>query len=170
MSSNKTAIENIIISIIPPALKAFRDEVKEQNFVLTGKLIKDIDTNVLNTLKGFVIQFLIKDYGVYLDKGVSPNKVPYNPGSGAKKSKYITGLIRWARLKFGANKKSAKSIAFAVARIHKKEGIASKGSRAFSKNGKRGGFIEDSLIKIEKDLINYLTTEIINFVLNIKIV
>lgn len=47
MSSNKTAIENIIISIIPPALKAFRDEVKEQNFVLTGKLIKDIDTSTL---------------------------------------------------------------------------------------------------------------------------
>jgi hypothetical protein len=74
------------------------------------------------------------NYGLSLNDGIKPSRVPYTiptPGrrGGGKNSgrrggsKYIQGLIRWAKLKFRLNEKKARGMAFAVARKHKLNGF-----------------------------------------------
>jgi hypothetical protein len=77
--------------------------------------------------------------------GVTAARIPYSPGSGAKTSKYIDGLIRYAKQRMGASDKEAKGIAFAIASRHKKEGMPTVASAKFSSTGKRTGFIEAAL-------------------------
>ena len=52
---------------------------------------------------------------------------------------------RYAKLRFGASDKESKSIAFAIASKHKKEGMPTIKSQKHSKTGKRTGFIETAL-------------------------
>jgi hypothetical protein len=70
---------------------------------------------------------IMLNYGLSLNDGIKPSRVPYTiptPGrrGGGKNSgrrggsKYIQGLIRWAKLKFRLNEKKARGMAFAVAR------------------------------------------------------
>lgn len=90
---------------------------------LTGNLVKSINYNVDATVNRAFIEFTLLDYGMILNYGVPPNRIPYSPGSGAKSSKYIDGLKLYAKLRFNANDKEAERIAFAIARKHKKYGM-----------------------------------------------
>jgi hypothetical protein len=62
-------------------------------------------------------------YGNVLDKGIKPERIPYKRGSGAGTSKYITGLINWVSMRLGITGSAGKSIAFAIAEKHKREGL-----------------------------------------------
>jgi hypothetical protein len=77
----------------------------------------------INTL---IIEGLVPDYMAINNQGVPANKIPYYPGSGRKTSKYIDGLIEYAKKRMGKSDKEAKSVAFAIASKHKKGGNANK--------------------------------------------
>lgn len=128
-------------------------EIKEQGHKLTNKLIDSVGYKIERTGGDFTIIFDMEFYGAILDKGVTAARIPFGgKGTGAKTSKYIQGLTRYARLRFNVNAKEAVKIAFAIAHKQKKQGMPTKVSFKFSKTGKRTGFIEDTLQDVEKDI------------------
>jgi len=138
-------MENIAEQIGKLALQAIAIEWRNQGHNLTGKAVSEMETLVIQTAKGYTIEGYLNDYMAYLNTGIPANRIPYSPGSGARRSKYIEGLQRYAKMRMGASDKEALSIAFAIASKHKREGMPTRGSARFSNTGKRTGFVEEAL-------------------------
>jgi hypothetical protein len=118
---------------------------KAQGHDLTGNAVQQMETQIIMTAEGAVINGLVVDYMIPTNTGVTAARIPYTPGSGRKTSKYIDGLINYVKLRMGKSDKEAKGIAFAIASRHKKEGMPTKASAKFSSTGKRTGFIDEAL-------------------------
>lgn len=124
-------------------------ELRDQGHKLTGGLIRSLEYKVRRTANEVLIDFFSAPYGRILNTGVPARKIPFSPGAPrGKTSKYIEGLIRYAKKRFGFSKKQATRRAFQIANAHKREGMPTRGSYRFSKNGRRTGWID---IVIEKD-------------------
>jgi hypothetical protein len=71
------------------------------------------------------------EYGIYVDQGVSAERIPYtrrNRGEGSGgTSKYITGLKNYGILRLGLDERAALSFAFAVAEKHSTFGMPGSG-------------------------------------------
>lgn len=151
------SVNDLIISGMEAALKESSKEVIKQielqNFIHKGSLIKSVRP-IVKDMKKIIRGFItMNPYGFILNKGVSPGNVPYSGSHGkGGVSKYIQALIYWARSKFGLSLRNATSRAFAIANVHKKQGIASRNSIVFSKNGKRKGFINDAVSEIADNI------------------
>lgn len=103
---------------------ALAKEFEAEGHKMTGKLIDDIETVTTNTAEGFVQDYLIYKYGAYLHSGVKADRIPFNPGSGAKKSLYIEGLMRYVKMRMGISElRQQKSVAFAIAYKQKQVGM-----------------------------------------------
>jgi hypothetical protein len=112
----------------------------------SGKLMKSIVYSVQTFLDGLGFDVYMERYGIYLDKGIKPERIPFSIGSGRQSSKYIQGLIRFAKtLPFVSNQRQAQSIAFAIAVVQKREGMSTVASRRFSATGRRQGFFTDAV-------------------------
>lgn len=134
-----------------------RTELKAQGHYLTGKLHDSIQYKI-ETLPGLVrAEMECEDYGLAMEFGVPAERIPYSPGSGAGSSKYIQGLIRYWN-KRGVTGREGVSAAFATARKHKKEGMPTRASAAFSTTGKRTGFAT-TVIERDLDLIGRVLEE-----------
>ena len=133
------------------AIQAVAIEWKNQGHNLTGNAIQQLETRIIAG-SDIIIQGYVVDYMANINAGVTAANIPYSPGSGARSSKYISGLIDYVKRRMGKSDREAKSIAFAIASRHKKEGMPSKASVRFSSTGKRTGFIEAALDGIEPKL------------------
>lgn len=101
-------------------LKSFTDE----GHTLTGALIRDIESEADAYSGGFAINFMAEKYGTYLNFGVKANRIPYTRGSGAGRSAYITGLMKYVQLRMNINDpRQQKSVAFAIATEQRKKGM-----------------------------------------------
>lgn len=130
----------------------------EQGHKLSGTLESSLMAHNIVTLNGALLNFYYEDYGVPLDTGVPANKIPFSPGSGAKSSKYIDGLMRYVKARMNVSgDKEAKSIAFAIAYKQKREGMSTEASKRFSTTGKRNNWVNNTLERIDDEL-----TELIN--------
>ena len=150
-------LQKLADDIAQMAIDAVANEWKAQGHNLTGSAIKNMETVIRMETDKIFIEGFVPDYMAINNKGVLATKIPYYPGSGRKESEYIKGLMKYAKLRFGASDKESKSIAFAIASKHKKEGMPTIKSQKHSKTGKRTGFIEQALDKKEAemaDLIN----------------
>lgn len=157
----------IVEQIARLALEAVAIEWKNQGHNLTGTAIRELETRIIAG-GDIIIQGYVTDYMANINAGVTAANIPYSPGSGASSSKYIAGLIEYAKRRMLVGDREAKSIAFAIASRHKKEGMPSKASVRFSSTGKRTGFIEAALDGIEPKLaalIEQGIEETINFVI-----
>lgn len=124
-------------------VSVLRQELIGQGHSATGRLAKSIDFDIKDDGLGALINIVHEEYGIYVNTGVRPERVPFTLGSGAKSSKFITALIKWVLIKgIAPGFAKAKGIAFAIAKNAKKEGIPSKGSYKFSNNGRRTGWID----------------------------
>ena len=87
----------------------------------TGQLQKSFAFEIVND---DTLQFICEEYGVVLNDGVKPSRIPFGGNTGkAKTSAYIQGLKSWAQSKLGVSAKESTSVAFAIARVHKKKGM-----------------------------------------------
>jgi hypothetical protein len=102
---------------------AVRQAFALQGHDLTGALSKSIKYEVEAKTDSAKIEFMLLNYGMVLNYGVTPARIPFTSGSGAKGSKYIDGLKMFAKFRFGADEKTATRIAFAIAHKHKKYGM-----------------------------------------------
>jgi len=127
--------------------KAFGQELREQGHYLTGGLERSINGEISEVGNVAQLEGTAANYSVFLDAGVTPEKVPFKQGSGAGHSKYIDGLITYFKLR-GLSDKEAERAAFATAKVQKNEGMPTKGSYAYSKNNERKLFIERTENKV----------------------
>lgn len=128
-----------------------RQQLKIANHIMTGDLVESIESRILSTIEGRKIEIWLNSYGIALDQGVPPDKIPFTEPSGrGGRSKYIEGLQRFAQLKLGVtdNRKSL-GIAFAIARKHKKVGMPVKGPTQFIQ--KTLDATEDDIIRFAED-------------------
>ena len=146
---------SIISDYVIAELKKTLDE---QGHKLSGTLQDSIMAHNVTVLNGFYLNFYYEDYGVPLDTGVPSNKIPFSPGSGAKQSKYIDGLIKYVKARMNiSGDKEAKGIAFAIAYKQKREGMSTESSKRFSSTGKRNNWVNNTLERIDDKL-----TQLIN--------
>jgi len=146
-------IRNALISLGVTLEKDLADELVSQGHRLTGKLIASIEVKLASMIDKLQLEGKFEDYGIVVDTGVDASVVRsklFNPGSGRKRSRYITGLINWARIKFSVDARKAKGIAFAIAHTHLKTGIPTSGER-----GK--GWVSKTLVKNEKKIFNVMS-------------
>ena len=92
-------------------------------------------------------------YHKYVRHGVSAERIPYTRGSGAGSSRYIQGLTKYVKNRMGLQGVEAVSVAFAIANVHKQEGMPTQASRAYSQTGERTRFVENAIEEIERDQI-----------------
>lgn len=134
-------------------------EIEAQGHRHSGKLIESIEYHIAVMADTIVAQIFMNDYWVYVNYGVHKDRIPYQRGSGKKSSKYIAGLIKYFSEK-GYPIRKAKGMAFATANKHKQEGMPTSGSYLFSNNGKRTGFVIDTIDREFNTIIDYLEASI----------
>jgi len=122
----------------------FVEELEQQGHRATGNLIRSVVAKVSAGLDEIDIAMSHFNYGVVVNTGVISGRVPYSRGSGAKTSKFIDALMAWIRQRgiAGGLDKTVRSIAFAMATAMKRDGIPTKGSYAFTSNGRRTEWID----------------------------
>ena len=123
-----------------------RIRLAEQGHRATGKLIRSLEAQITSAdIDQLVGVILAEDYGKIVDSGVPASRIPYRRGSGAKSSQYIQALIDWIDIiRPGLQANERKSFAFAIANTHKREGMPTKASSRFSKDGTRTNWIESA--------------------------
>ncbi len=151
---------------------ALIDEFVQQGHNNTGDFVRSIVREVEDFGRLISIDFYFNKYGIYQDKGVKPANIPYSYRSGAGSSKYIQALIKWVTQRgIVTNQKQAQSMAFAIARKHKKEGMPTRGSYQYSLNGRRLGFATETFTKLEPEiesrLIDYFGDQVQFILFNI---
>ena len=146
-------------------VEAIRRELRLQGHSGTGLLIDSIEYVIHHEFDD-ILQVYADYYGKYVNFGVKPDRVPYSPRQKGEAprggvSKYIEALEKYVLENgFVASLKDAKSMAFAIAAKHKKEGMPTRDSYKHSVTGKRTEFIEDAIDGISEQL-NDLIYEII---------
>jgi hypothetical protein len=135
------ALGNFII----PLLTAELDRLDHK---MDGNLEKSFEVKVVEKGGEVVVQFLMLNYALSLNYGIKPKKIPYTIGGAPRggKSKYIQGLIEFAKKKLKATKKNAKNIAFAIATKHKKVGYTIDKSKL--------GFMDNVLTAEQKKIVS----------------
>jgi hypothetical protein len=143
----EASLQKLADEISVLAISVVANEWRLQGHELTGSAVKQMETMVRMEINTLIIEGFVPDYMAINNSGVTAARIPYTPNSGRPPSKYISGLIDYVQRRMGKSEKEAKSIAFAIASKHKKEGMPTKTSARFSKTGKRTGFIEQALDK-----------------------
>lgn len=140
---------NDLLQNLAELLKAeMRQQLRIAGHVMTGELEDSIEERIVSTITGRKIEIWLNSYGIALDQGVPPERIPFTEPSGrGGRSLYIEGLQRFARLKLGVtDNRESLSIAFAIARKHKKVGMPVKGPTEF---------IQKTLDETESDIIKF---------------
>lgn len=144
-----------------------KNEVLEQGHKDTGKLINSMNYDIIEKGNIIEVMFTYAFYGRFVNDGVPASKVRYG----------IEIIIDWAKRKGIIKSKKDYGIAYAIKATHQKQGIPSKGSFKFSKNGRRKDF-QDHVIKqipstvnplIEKELIKPLQMFFFDMLKNSKV-
>lgn len=132
------------ITVLATDIKA---ELTKQGHIDTGKLANSMTVKKVESGDTLSVGVEMEDYYGIVESGVKRFRIPFGgrkkKGNNKKKSEYIKALIEWWERK-GKNAEKAKSAAFATAKKHKEEGMPSRNSYKFSKNGRRLKFIQES--------------------------
>lgn len=122
-----------------------KDEFKKQGHTLTGALEENIRIEIHKLNSRVIGELWINDYYKYVDQGVPSERIPYSGPGGGGTSKYIEALYEYAKIRMGVSEDDALGVAFAIANTHKKEGMPTHASGAFSSTGNRTGFFTSTL-------------------------
>lgn len=122
-------------------VESIKEELDQQGHRASGKLIESIEAKVKNDFDSILSgEVFMEEYGQYLDKRIPPQRIKYNP----------LWLLPWAkRVKPGLSDQELRSFVFAVWSKHKKEGMPTRGSYAYSKNGRRTEWSKHAVEKKE---------------------
>ena len=150
--STANAIADALKVVSARSIKKFQANIDAQGHNLTGRLKGSFETVTRQTENTSEADILVEGYGQFVDQGVKAARIPYSGRSGrGGKSKYIEGLKDFF-IKRGRGATEALRAAFATAAKHRREGMPTRASYRFSRNGKRLGIITDEIPGIETDL------------------
>lgn len=117
-----------------------------QGHELTGRAVREMRMQVIETASGIDINGLILDYMARVNEGTPADKILVN-------SRYISELTDYViRRGIESGRQEAEDIARRIATTHYTEGSPTIASRRFSKTGKRTGFIEDGLERAKDEI------------------
>jgi hypothetical protein len=156
MLSELTHVIEFVMLELRDKLRKSQDD---QGHTLTGKLRDSIDYTTEHTGTTIVSKMYMEDYGVFVEFGVSADRIPYS-GKGGRggTSKYIQGLISFFELR-GLSGREAVGAAFATAAVHKRDGMPTRRSSRFSKTGERTGFVRTVVEKEVKSITDKIEKE-----------
>lgn len=119
-----------------------QDELLQQGHRATSNLIRSLEPKVVkDTLDLLIGQILMLDYGEKVDTGTPASQVP-KPTDGARYRQYILNLLDWTFvIEPSIPMNERYRWVRGTARAHAREGIPTKASVRFSKNGRRTGWI-----------------------------
>lgn len=145
--------------------RKLQKELQQQGHVLTGALRDSIQYSIkysAGITAGTVIaEMTALDYGMIVEVGVPANKIPYGGRTGkGGTSKYIQGLVRFWQIKKGLGEREALRAAFATAAVHKREGMPSRGSYGYARNGERKNWIKNTLANNLEQVQRVLKNEV----------
>lgn len=173
--NGRSASNGLMLSepeILLLASKVINDEIiqhfEQQGHRLTGAWEDSLRADEIGDgVTGYAYK-----YGSIVDAGTTAARIPFSENSGAGTSKYIAGLMQfWKLRKPGISDKEALSLAFATAKVQKKEGMSTLGSRDYSATKQRQRFIEDALDATEgktKEIVFGGLVELIDETVNEK--
>lgn len=144
--SSKDVIFGAMVDAMELMQKGLREELKAQGHYLTGRLSESIDFRVFTKGSSVVVgEMYAVDYAMVLEVGVKPERIPYGGRTGrGGTSRYIQGLVDFFQLR-GLGEREAMRAAFATANVQKQEGMPTANSYRFSNNGRRTGFVAETL-------------------------
>lgn len=148
-------IETALLQELKKITDLLKAELSAQGHRNTGSLERSFTHEVRRESGMLIGAIKSNEYSIYLEFGVPANRIPFSPGSGAKSSKYIAGLINYFTTK-GLAASEARGAAFATAHAHKREGMPTRASFAYSSNGRRVGFMRTTLSQYLPTLVNNL--------------
>ena len=89
-------LKEVVSDIMSEFRTALRAELARQGHVLTGNLSDSIDFEISVDGNSVVGRMYVPDYGIYVETGVTADRIPYGGRSGkGGTSQYIQGLIRF---------------------------------------------------------------------------
>ena len=151
--STANAIADALKVVSARSIRKFQANIDDQGHNLTGRLKGSFETVTRQTENTSEADILVEGYGQFVDQGVKAARIPYSGRSGrGGKSKYVEGLKDFF-IKRGRGATEALRAAFATAAKHRREGMPTRASYRFSRNGKRLGIITDEIPGIETDLV-----------------
>lgn len=149
--------DNAVIEDLAALLvRTMKDLIIQSGHQMTGELVQSVESVISQSGTKVILDILLNSYGLALDKGVPPERIPYTPPPPFRggKSKYIEGLARFARIKLGkSDPKEALSIAFAIANKHKKTGMPVSGASRFIERT-----VNATEAEIERAVLDYGST------------
>lgn len=143
--TQEEALNTLSLEVAEIVLISVKAELEAQGHKMTGDLYNSIRYEIRSEASKVIIDYSFLDYGMVQNYGIKADRIPFSAGSGAKKSKYIDGLVKFVQNRMGKSGKEAERIAFAIARKHKTEGMPTKASTAYSKNGRRLNWIGEGI-------------------------
>jgi len=132
-------------------LKMLQEEIINQGHKDTSKLLKSLQYDIIYKSNAIEIIFSYIFYGRFVNDGVPASKVNYP----------IQIMIDYLKRKGVIKSKKDEGIAYAVRAKHKKEGIPTKASLKFSKNGRRTGFQDHVISQIPSKVQPLIDSQII---------
>lgn len=137
-------IESKLVYAVRKGMEYLRDELvdelKAQGHVDTGNLIKDIELYV-ETIGGDIYGAIkMLEYAREVEEGVSASD--FQAYSQSEMSEHRKGLFAFFKRK-GLGGKELKRATFLTIRKHLKEGMPTRASMRFAKNGRRTGFVSE---------------------------
>lgn len=134
------------------------DDYIKDAFIIQGHSLTSQWENSIqhNSISNNEVEGIGKIYGLIVNEGILPEKIPYGGigNSSGSISEYILGLQNyWKLRKPGINEKQALRLAFATAEVQKIEGMSTINSEQFSASGKRQNFLS-SLKKLFEDYLD----------------
>ena len=144
--------DQILIQLADYLRQKIIDNYIAQGHRMTGTFAETLKVVLKTELYDKIIEGTGEQYAIFLDKGTTRGRIPFNPGSGAGRSMYIEGLKAFAEIKMGLSGKEALGAAFAIAHTQKREGMPTIGSYKYSKTGMRTRFITDALTDTTKHM------------------
>lgn len=130
-------------------------QMEAQGHTMTGAFEQSLE--VLTDEKG--VSGVGNTYGIYLNLGVKASEIKY-PYARAR----IDGLTKFAQFRMGVDEKTGRSIAFAIATKHAREGMPTQGSYRYSKNGKRTDMIDDAIEQADEEIQQIIFDEFITII------
>lgn len=150
--------EETVRAILEQVGEAAKEELREQGHSHKGRLEKSFEIEVISSKDGADGELSMNFYARFLNNGVPASRIPFGKKTGARTSKYIQALIQYFTEK-GLPSKEAKNAAFATANKHKREGMPTRSSAKFSRNGRRKGFLDVVLANEERWMIERFITD-----------
>jgi len=125
--------DQLLKSLADILVAEMRSQLRLAGHVMTGSLVESVEERINNTITGANIEIWLNNYGIALDQGVPPERIPFTEPTGrGGRSLYIEGLQRFAQLKLGVtDQRESLGIAFAIARKQKEKGMPIAGATEF---------------------------------------